>query len=847
MKEILDYLQYDYLICFGFDAYGRAYIIGSSNRAISVEELQIEAGIDDEFSLPQLLLSGFKESLTLLSKDNGQLSQEERWTLSFGIDHFKEIKQKFSKKYGISFDKAQILFILPVGWTEEQYKYKLLTFFSEAEWITPKDNESKLVMTPFIQVLADDFQKSAKQKRHLDRERASLLISMQPASEDDSTKFSCTIFQMQSAKELIAVSRTLASSDFLLAPSIRNSKSIYLANWDNVIHNSVKQIITRIQGKHSKQLIEKYAVGKEDPVLRIVSSLPAIYNTACADYNTGLESCLRGLYWNTYQIQDLRSWSCGQLIATIFADENVKQYFKQVSDFLKSALGEYGSIKNSPDGIQHVLLYNNSTAGPVFRHCIMQELINEDIIQPGNKFIKTSPYNNAMCAMQKSLKMIQIANAILPPVIVNEDTQDDSVFQMDRRSDKLTSTNSFYVQASITDTHISVILNKVVVPPSFKNAAKIFTVQERSVEIEDITGTVSHLLWNHYQSMNDGKENQHSLFKYCQEHDGIVFSFKHYKQFKKDIKKLIVHWFETNDAPTSEGFDTYYFISVDERCACAVNLSQRLLLEVGLKPAVANIAGAVIGALFSDEFFGLYQISALIVRKNLNIINNLHFSYLFDCLLKKALQGHLQVHRGRISLLFQDKQADSNVTQYLGRGNYSQVSGTTWTFKFEMWRMTGKKRFTLGLQEDGECKRLLTASSTPGGRHRRLPIMYEYIALTKGEELPLAGLTRTFLVKNASKVVIGIYASDSSQGSAHQYRVWSLELGSNFAAQLCSPVSVKISPEHHSSTVKISASYSLALSYEFTRLGRHRWRKMNDLKQVEKSVNVHERLFLKKH
>lgn len=230
--------------------------------------------------MPQLLLSGFKESLTLLSKDNGQLSQEERWTLSFGIDHFKEIKQKFSKKYGISFDKAQILFILPVGWTEEQYKYKLLTFFSEAEWITPKDNESKLVMTPFIQVLADDFQKSAKQKRHLDRERASLLISMQPASEDDSTKFSCTIFQMQSAKELIAVSRTLASSDFLLAPSIRNSKSIYLANWDNVIHNSVKQIITRIQGKHSKQLIEKYAVGKEDPVLRIVSSLPAIYNTA---------------------------------------------------------------------------------------------------------------------------------------------------------------------------------------------------------------------------------------------------------------------------------------------------------------------------------------------------------------------------------------------------------------------------------------------------------------------------------------------------------------------------------------------------------------------------------------
>ncbi|CAO0803721.1 unnamed protein product [Mucor circinelloides] len=666
------------------------------------------------------------------------------------IDQFKIMKRQFSEKYGILFDTAQILFILPLNWTEEQYKDKLHAFLLETEWITPKDNEKKLILIPFISILTETFK--VMQKRHLDRERTSLLFAMQPTSEDDKVELSYTYFQMQSAKELIAVSKTLASSDYLLVPSIKSSNSIYLANFQNVMFNAVKQIL--IGGKHSKDVSDGSAADEDELIRKMVCFLPSISDSAEWDYNKSLDSCAWSVDWDKHQLQDLKSWSCGQFISTLMEDVNIKQYFKQVSDFLKGSLLEYGATKHSPDGIQHVLLYSHfEDQRQDFRHFIKQVLIKEDIILPRDEFIDINTWFSVEYAMQKPYKMIQIANAVLPPVIVNEDTQDDSVFRMDTRSDNLIAPNSFYVQANITDTHTSFILNKVVALPSSKNAAKLFTVQERSVEIEDITETVSHLLWNHYQSISDDKENRHSLFNSCRKHDDIALSFSHYKQFKKGIKELVGYWLETKDTPTSEGLDTYHLVSViDEQCVCTLNLSRRLLLEVGLKPVIANIAATVTSSLFSNDFFGRYQVSALIVKKDLKTINNPHFSYSYSRFLKEALQRHLRVHQRRISLLFHDNQVDSKITQYLGRGEYSQVSSTTWIFKFDM--SPGRAgSSTLGVEEGSGCKRIPAlpyASNREGDAS-----MSRYIALTRGEDLPLAGINRNLLLKDCDQLGLG--------------------------------------------------------------------------------------------
>lgn len=246
------------------------------------------------------------------------------------------------------------------------------------------------------------------------------------------------------------------------------------------------------------------------------------------------------------QLQGLKTWSCGQFITKVFGDANVKHYSKQVCNFFRKALDEYEAVRNSPDGIQHILLYSHSKRDD-FRYYIMQALIEENIIQPGNEFIDVSPNHNELApnAMQKAYKMVQVANAILPPVILNKETQDGSIFQMDRRSDSLMAPNSFYVQASITEKRISFILNKVIQVSSSKNAVDLFTVQERSIDIEDVAETASRMLWNYYQAIIDMKGHQDLLIKCCRQHDSIELSSSHYKEFSKNLKKLVDLWVRT--------------------------------------------------------------------------------------------------------------------------------------------------------------------------------------------------------------------------------------------------------------------------------------------------------------
>lgn len=246
---------------------------------------------------------------------------------------------------------------------------------------------------------------------------------------------------------------------------------------------------------------------------------------------------------DTHQLQELKTWSCGQFTTAIFENANVKRYSKQVCEFFREALVKNGAIRDSPDGIQHIFLYSHAHKSDG-RHYIKQALVDGNIIKPGNEFIEINPYLDelAQYAMQRSYKMIQVANAMLPPVIVNEKMQDDSVFQMDKSSSKLIRPNTFYVQASITEKQINFILNKVITTSSSEDVVKLFTIQERSVTIEDIAETASHMLWDHYQSLNDMREHQGLLTHACQEHNSIALSSNQYKQFCKNMKKQISLW-----------------------------------------------------------------------------------------------------------------------------------------------------------------------------------------------------------------------------------------------------------------------------------------------------------------
>ncbi|KAF1796034.1 hypothetical protein FB192DRAFT_1441334, partial [Mucor lusitanicus] len=681
MDKTLSYLAYNYVICFillmplsinscsmcfvsDADDNRDIWISGNSNRA-TINKIILLSSFDFDTEDDRSLLnySVFSKYFNLLSKTEA-LSENEEALLASIRDFFKRIKERLSKLNGISLDTVQILFVTPLDWTEEHYKSKLRGFFLDMDWIKPEDNESKLIMIPFIRVLVECFQHPFQQNaRHLTRERTSVLFSVQPANEDGEhtenedglVKFSYTFFKMQSAPEMIAVSKTLASSDFWLVPSVVRSDSIQLENLRNVMYNAVRNILARIRGEDSTWGLESNAAKKDDPAWVIVCNLES---KAVFRRNTTITvGALEDIDFQKHQLQDLESWSFGQLIATILKEANVKQYFEQVCNFYKKATETYAVARDTPDGIQHILLYNSyrfrvsgDFSGQDFSDWIIDALIEENIIQPGNKFLTASQYNPKV-AFQQPYKIMQIANAILPPVVVNDEEQNRPTVPAHKHKDSLITPNSFYVQANVAHTQIDFILNKKI--SSSEHAAELFTVQERSIAVEDIVSSTTHSLWNHYQSMLNLQEQQHCLFKRCQDHETMPLLSSNYVEFKRNAEKVINCWFTTNDAFPGERLDSYSLILVDQQCSCALKLSQRLLLEVGLKPAVGNLATTITSALFSNDFFGSYNLSTLIVVTSLKAIENTLLSCAIDRLLKQALEGFLRVHHNRLLLLYQ--------------------------------------------------------------------------------------------------------------------------------------------------------------------------------------------------
>ncbi|KAL9547136.1 hypothetical protein MBANPS3_006317 [Mucor bainieri] len=647
---------------------------------------------------------------------------------------------------------------MPLGWSEQHYKDKLHAFFLDVDWIAPKDDESKLIMIPIIQIMVKSFQMWPEMDQHpLDRERTSVLFAIQPAIyEEDMTELTCTFFKMQSAKELIAVSKTLASSDFLLVPFIEDIKSINIANLEDAMYNAIKRLLARIRGKGSE-------LSLDNPAWTILCNLQFNDTGWLEEWCPSMrEDIFTDINFEAYQLQNLKNWTDNQFIAAIIEDADVKHHFNQISGFFKKALDEFGTLKSSPDGIQHIILYSryydletNSSRERDYSHYILQALLEEDIIQPENSFFFMHEIHNAQIAMQQPYKMIQIANAALPPIIVNDKGQSEfKKLQAHKPVKKLIAPNSFYVQANVTETQISFVLNKVIEVSLSTADIGLFTIQERTIEMEDIANDASYLLWNHYQSMVYLEEQQHALFERCQDHDIMVLSSSQYEEFKKDARKLIKSWLASEDTSIQEGLDTYHLLLVDQQCSCSLKLSRRLLLEVGLKPAISNIATTITSALFSDDYFGLYPLSALILEINFKTIKNTPFLCAIDGLLKQTLKEFLQLHHNRLLLLFYDKHVASNASQYVGQGGYSQVSSTTYTFEITM--VMPRTGATIWLLDGDVYKSSPVIPCGDSWPNTTQTLKFTYPALAAGEDLPLSGRYFAFYVPACRVINIGM-------------------------------------------------------------------------------------------
>lgn len=215
----------------------------------------------------------------LASKDKNERTANENLIFYALIDFMVNVKHDLiQSNNGIAFDKSQIIFCLPIEWAENQYTNYLHTLFLESGWIAKQGHQTSIIFLPFVECLTNYVQNVCSgTKIKLERERKYLLCYI------SDSRLSIKCFRMQACKELIAVSRKLAASDFFLTPTVLDSDSICLSRLDGMIYNKIKAMITAEYTRRADLGLNRYPAESGVDLLRIIKAavvnLDIIYNT----------------------------------------------------------------------------------------------------------------------------------------------------------------------------------------------------------------------------------------------------------------------------------------------------------------------------------------------------------------------------------------------------------------------------------------------------------------------------------------------------------------------------------------------------------------------------------------
>ncbi|GAN05978.1 hypothetical protein MAM1_0107c05454 [Mucor ambiguus] len=149
----------------------------------------------------------------------------------------------------------------------------------------------------------------------------------------------------------------------------------------------------------------------------------------------------------------LRGLTCGAFIHELLTDTNIKGIIDQLLCEVKGIYSKYSDFQDSPDGIQDVILHCNTQTSYFCKETFRTALIDANFVDPENYFDSdTEGQHICYGAMQKPFKMIQIANALLPPIVWNEGaSRQVELIDYNNQKEDLLPPNSFYVQAYVND------------------------------------------------------------------------------------------------------------------------------------------------------------------------------------------------------------------------------------------------------------------------------------------------------------------------------------------------------------------------------------------------------------
>lgn len=169
-----------------------------------------------------------------------------------------------------------------------------------------------------------------------------------------------------------------------------------------------------------------------------------------------------------------------------------------------------------------------------------------------------------------------------------------------------------------------------------------------------------------------------------------------------------------------------------------------MILEIGLKPTIINIATLIASSIADNAFSGLYDVSALIIT---GFYEDSDAFYQYYCirLIREKLYAYLQIHERRPTVFFNFEEFGAckslgnwvtDVDQILEKGRYSQISSTGYMIRFSLDEEMDE---AVGVYEyDGKSYK----------KPKQINNAYTFIILKKGQFIDQEGFTKSFFARN---------------------------------------------------------------------------------------------------
>ncbi|CAO3636884.1 unnamed protein product [Mucor fragilis] len=201
---------------------------------------------------------------------------------------------------------------------------------------------------------------------------------------------------------------------------------------------------------------------------------------------------------------------------------------------------------------------------------------------------------------------------------------------------------SFYVEAKITrNQQIKLYLHQVIETQNGQEKSTL-PIANMSIEISDMYDTIGNVLW----SASHGH-----LSSEC----ASSLSFGHYCKFKSKLTVLLREMFQSEISKNQDLCDLQNIHIGGTQCSCCVQISNKMILDMGVKHYLNSIARSIIACVRSPGIFGKYKPQTIIITGSLlsewTKLNNTLYRYFIWKQLQEELCLSLYQHQMKVHLI----------------------------------------------------------------------------------------------------------------------------------------------------------------------------------------------------